>query len=1021
MSRPPRTDMITGFIEEVNSYIPSLIGGLESLEKSPGLCEPLEETHRLVHTIKGASAMVGLSGLSQIAFQMEEFLDDVIAGKQQFTEASFSAMHQTVNRFEEYCRNYLNGGVAARSMLKETAVTFRHLRGLSISENDHTIQQLLASVPKHEGLGAEESTESANGGRTTDREYDQKDGVAGNGAGLHSSPEPGADDYESPVKDENEIVVNSRPANKEDEILPELLESFYEEAEEHLDDLGRSLNVLESQVKETVRISPALREELRRIRRSVHTLKGAAAVIGFQDFSTYAHCLEDLLDWLYEEASQITLEIVRILVDSSDLLEQIVNHPHMVNSPKAQLLKQQYKSIMNQGPAEPSKRAAPVAGTADAETMAGLNEILAVETAKAEHTEPVSNRQFLQTDTASETGKRFAKTLRVDPLRVDELVNLTGETIIALSAFDQKMEVFTEAVNDLEIARKRLRKIARELEVSYEVKALEQLRSIPDFSVAQIGNAMQFSEYNEFDALELDRYSELNMIIRTMNECAIDTGAIHTELSNLYSDFDGLLTRQQVILRELQDKMMRVRMTPMSIITNKLRQTVREVSGNLAKKVKLTITGEDIELDKIIWEKIMDPLMHLLRNAIDHGVESPKLRQALGKQPVATVKLMASREGNQVVLRISDDGAGLNYKAIRSVVHRMQLSEKSNEMTNDEISRFIFYPGFSTRDEISEVSGRGVGMDVVKENIRALKGMIQVTSEEGRGTQFTIRIPLTLATVRALLFTTGGQTFAIGLNEITEIIRLDPDTVIGPHQDSLKLQNEILPLFHMAELLKAGQENNNSSSLNKNPVTLVVETGSGRAVLAVDTLVGQREIVIKSLGSHLDHVKGISGATVLGDGRVVPILNIEELLWHRTAEIKSPDSSGLATEKALAIMVVDDSVSIRQVVSRLMEAQGWKVYTAKDGLDALEKLRERRPNLILLDIEMPRMNGYEFLGNFRAQSEYKDIPVVMLTSRTAEKHREKAITLGAKGFVAKPFNDDEMVQLIRQLTREPLE
>ena len=197
---------------------------------------------------------------------------------------------------------------------------------------------------------------------------------------------------------------------------------------------------------------------------------------------------------------------------------------------------------------------------------------------------------------------------------------------------------------------------------------------------------------------------------------------------------------------------------------------------------------------------------------------------------------------------------------------------------------------------------------------------------------------------------------------------------------------------------------------------LVVETGGGRAVLVVDTLVGQREIVIKSLGSHLGHVKGISGATVLGDGRVVPILNIEELLWQRTAEMENPDSSSQTSEKDLEIMVVDDSVSIRQVVSRLMEDQGWKVQTAKDGLDALEKLRESRPNLIVLDIEMPRMNGYEFLGNFRTQSGYENIPVVMLTSRTAEKHREKAFALGAKGFVVKPFNDDELVRLIMQLT-----
>ena len=346
----------------------------------------------------------------------------------------------------------------------------------------------------------------------------------------------------------------------------------------------------------------------------------------------------------------------------------------------------------------------------------------------------------------------------------------------------------------------------------------------------------------------------------------------------------------------------------------------------------------------------------------------------------------------------------------------MQLSENINEMTDDEISRFIFYPGFSTRREISEISGRGVGMDVVKENIQKLKGTIQVASEEGRGTQFTIRIPLTLASVRALLFSCGGQIFAVGLNEISEIIRPDADSITGDHQDTLRLKDEILPLYHMNELLMADRQPSEPFLPHENPVTLVVETGGKRAVLAVDALVGQREIVIKSLGSHLGHVKGISGATVLGDGRVVPILNVEELLWHQSAGMEIPGSINQPSEKPLEIMVVDDSISIRQVVSRLMEDQGWSVQTAKDGLDALEQLTTSRPDLIVLDIEMPRMNGYEFLGSLKARSDYQDIPVVMLTSRTAEKHREKAMTLGARGFVVKPFNDHELVRLILQLT-----
>jgi chemosensory pili system protein ChpA (sensor histidine kinase/response regulator) len=308
-------------------------------------------------------------------------------------------------------------------------------------------------------------------------------------------------------------------------------------------------------------------------------------------------------------------------------------------------------------------------------------------------------------------------------------------------------------------------------------------------------------------------------------------------------------------------------------------------------------------------------------------------------------------------------------------------------------------------------------MDVVKENIQELKGAIRVASEEGSGTQFAIRIPLTLAVMRALLFTAGGQKFAIALNEISEIIRLSSENVLGPHQDAVRLKDEVLPLFQMVDLLNAGKGNAQSVMATEYPIALVVEGGGRRAALVVDTLVGQREIVIKGLGSHLRYVRGISGVTIMGDGRVVPILNLEEFLWSQTPNIANthPDAA-LDIKKPLKIMVVDDSISIRQVISRLMTDQGWEVQTAKDGIDALEKLGEVRPDLIVLDIEMPRMNGYEFLGALKTESGYEDIPVVILTSRTSVKHREKARSLGARGFIVKPYKDDEFVRLIHKLT-----
>ena len=872
-------------------------------------------------------------------------------------------------------------------------------------------------VPENEGLETEEKIGTEHGPEAAAGPLNQNPAVCGEE--IQSISWPGSvpmdDGYTN--DDEGKIGAGEFSQKGSVEIPPEILESFYEEAEEHLEDLGRSLNVLDNQVKETIPISPILREASRQFRRSVHTLKGAAAVIGFQDFATYAHSLEDLLDWLFEEAREITPEIVAVLVESSDLLERMITQPTLLFSPKVHSLDKKYKKIMRQDLARNETIISESTSEAGQETIIEQNPILQSEKSVMEDDHTDEFDRLLQPDDISELSTRLTKTLKVDKARFDELVNLSGELIIALSAFDQKMEAFTDSVNDLELYRERLKQISRDLEVSYEVEALEQLRAMPDFAAGSRVNTNQAGDFDDFDTLELDRYSELNLIIRQLNETAVDVGALHTQLANLHSDFDSRLNRQRVILSELQDKMMGVRMTPFSLITNKLRMTVREVAGNLNKKVKLVVLGEDIELDKLIWEKVSDPLMHLLRNAVDHGVESQEVRQSLGKPPTATIMLEAMREGNQVVIRISDDGAGLDYSAIRAMVSKMRLSDSVDEMSDDELSQFIFYPGFSTRKEIDEISGRGVGMDVVKENILNLKGLIRVASEKGQGTRFTIRIPLTLAAVQALLFAVRGQTYAIALNEISEIIRLDLNSILGTNQDAMRLKDEVLPLFHMADLLSVGKENAVSVPMGESSLTLVVETGGRRASLVIDSLVGQKEIVIKSLGSHLRYVKGVSGVTILGDGSVIPILNIEELLWSQTAMLDDPHADKeLIVEKPLNIMVVDDSVSIRQVVSRLMEDQGWKVQTAKDGIEALDKLHESRPDLIVLDIEMPRMNGYEFLGAIKAQVEFEDIPVVMLTSRTATKHRDKAKAMGAKGFIVKPYNDDEFVRLISKLT-----
>jgi chemosensory pili system protein ChpA (sensor histidine kinase/response regulator) len=495
---------------------------------------------------------------------------------------------------------------------------------------------------------------------------------------------------------------------------------------------------------------------------------------------------------------------------------------------------------------------------------------------------------------------------------------------------------------------------------------------------------------------------------------------IGTQLTGIHGDFESSLNRLRILLGELQDKVMRVRMTPMTTIANRLRRTVRETARQLDKEILFTIQGEDIELDKMVWEKLADPLMHLLRNAVDHGIETTAQRKELGKPIPAKIHLSAQYQGDHVVIRVMDDGSGIDLKAIRHVTASCALVPDAATMTDEELVDMIFRPGFSTCMDISEVSGRGVGMDVVKGNIHALKGRIHIeASEKDIGTTFQIRIPLTLAVLRALMFSIGGRIYATPLYEIKEILRIDPKSIRKGNDNSKTIQwdNRPIPFYQLSDHVPVDDADTQRSDNKEQPLVLVIDTGSWQGAVAIDQMHGQKDIVVKHLGAHLNRVTGIAGAAVLGDGRIVPILNLEELLMAGQAQehrpIKQPSRP---IRKSLNILVVDDSVSVRTVVSRLMQRQGWEVQSAKDGVEALECLHTYRPDLIVLDIEMPRMNGYEFMAAFRAQEAFSDIPVIMLTSRAAQKYREKAKAVGVNGFLIKPYEDQNFIALIHRLT-----
>jgi chemosensory pili system protein ChpA (sensor histidine kinase/response regulator) len=957
---PPIDDTVKGFIEEVKSYIGPITEGIRSYSEKSDQWDTLEEIHRLVHTIKGASSLLDFMGLSHIAAEMEKALDELFSGKITFSESVLNTMLQTVDQIETYCEEITTGEIDDKTKVRETISAYRRMRGLP-----------------------------------EDGDEDAADLVWG------STPDLGDDSF-------SEIDAG---LDKEEDFFKDLMESFYVEAEEHMENTARFLNILDSQVQAPTEITPSQRDAIKEIRRSVHTVKGAAGMVKLSEISKWAHEIEDLLDWLYEEANKIDRPLIELLFDGTDLLRLFLSDPLQVDSEKQNTIRKKFKEISGNTINE------------EDESIAGqvpeINADVIQEKESVEIFEQEPDKVNLEEYVKAAGDISHGKTLRVKMEKVDDLVNLAGELSIALSGCEQKMELFTNSLSELEFSRDRLRTIARDLETDYEVKAIQGLGTGFASAIAGDKNAIQTGVFEEFDSLELDRYSEFNLMIRSLAEAVVDMGVLNTQMLSIYSDLDGFLNRQRVLLGELQNNMMGIRMTPMSSISNRMRQTVREVSRDLGKQIKLIVEGEEIELDRQIWDKLIDPLMHILRNSIDHGIETQAERQELGKPAVGTIKIWSAREGNQVVIRIADDGIGIDHETIRDKVRATGLRDNVDEMSDEELALMIFQSGFSTSGNVTQFSGRGVGLDVVKNNIESLKGSVRIHSVKNQGVQFSIRVPLTLAVAEALLFAFDKQQYAIPLNDVSEVFRVNPGSITGDMEGELDVEGESLPFYNLGKILN--KDNTTGAKLDvadyKN--VLVLNIGDRRVAVAIENMIGKREIVIKNLGSHLKYVKGISGATILGDGNVVPILNIEELIGAGTiiADGSEADFTPIIS-KQLEILVVDDSVSVRQVVARLLESQGWKVQTAKDGVEALEKIRESQPDLIVLDIEMPRMNGYEFLNAINVQPRFKNTPVVMLTSRATSKHREKAISLGAKGFVVKPYKDDEFVEIIMRLTGE---
>ncbi len=604
--------------------------------------------------------------------------------------------------------------------------------------------------------------------------------------------------------------------------------------------------------------------------------------------------------------------------------------------------------------------------------------------------------------------------IRISADLVEKMIDLSGENSINRSRIEMDLGQLGNTLNEMELAIKRLADQLRRMDGELESQIIAK-------------HGSENSRYADFDPLEMDQYSSINQLSKSLAESASDLVDFKSTLSEKIRDAEGLLLQQSRIQSEIQESLMRTRLVPFDRLLPRLQRIVRQTSSTLNRPAELVVQNTEGELDRTILERLVTPFEHMLRNAIDHGLEDTAERLALNKPEVGNIVLNISRQGTDVLVSFSDDGKGIDEAKIKEKALKQGLIKADQFLDKQEILQLIFHPGFSTAQAVTQISGRGVGLDVVQSEIKALGGHVSVDSEMGKGTTFTIRVPTTVAVSDALMVKAGDQQYAISLAQIERIVRIAPSALEGyfnGKEDFFKIDNTNYKLRYLSEFVgnqPVPRLNNVAHSL---PVLLIKGNSGQTIALLVDQLVGTRsQIVVKPIGQQFTSVGAIAGATILGDGQVCLILDGQNIARQiqTTQRIKqSIDQRDLSRQgnARRLVMIVDDSVTVRKVTSRLLERQGYDIVTAKDGVDAIEQLENVRPDLMLLDIEMPRMDGFEVTNLVRHHDIHRDLPIIMITSRTGEKHRERAFSLGVTHYMGKPFQEAELLANIEALIAE---
>ena len=732
--------------------------------------------------------------------------------------------------------------------------------------------------------------------------------------------------------------------------------------------------------------NPTQSELLRNAKRAAHTLKGSANILGIRGVAKLAHRLEDILEICEVDASPPSSLRAQALASAADCLEQMVAAVAGEDAAPGnalgviELLDAARRNDASDTVRQRALEAPAVPADATRETLVP---------AAGENRNPAP--------------KEIKATTRVPTQLLDDLVRMVGEMSIKIGELEQELKSAAGNSRQLVEQDRSIQKRLFELENSVDIRGVAARHKM--HAVPQTASAV----HGDFDSLEMDQYNEVQSLTRALIEETTDARDLGLGLKDELAGLAGILHQQQRLMRELQHLTSQTRMAPVETIVPRLQRNVRQTAAATNKQASLVIVGQDILVDADVLNQLIDPLLHILRNAVDHGLESPDERAAAGKPREGRITLTVARRGQVVTVNVADDGRGLNLAAILGKAQERGLIASDARPSDAEIARLTLLPGFSTRDSVSEISGRGVGLDVVATRLRALAGSIDIKSEAGRGLSIELRFQASLVATHALFVRDGGQVFGLASHTVQRAV---PAVAVELQRENGVLYADVDSHRYPAHELSALTGLASATNTERRNL-VIVTTDSGPIGVLVDAVLDANELVTRPTGRYLKRIAGVSGIGLTGDGSVVPLLDVAELA--RSPQDQALQAAAQARSAAQSIrrsrvLVVDDSLSVRRAVATLLEDHGYEVALARDGLEAAKSLEASRPDALLTDLEMPNMNGLELAAHVRSRTELASLPVIMITSRSMDKHRRQAVAMGVNVYLTKPYSDQELLQ-----------